>query len=198
MSSRLRNPVIAVDVDLSVVDSGQVWFNYLEENCIDKDPYIEMFNEEGLMSYNLSKHYTMPKGLSAFDFWKKEDLYDNLTCYESAKILLAHLYKKGWEIVWVSWCFDCGQHAESKANMLRREFPFISQEDFHFCQTKSKGIFSKSFNYFIDDRNTFLNSMDESVVCFKINTPYTQDEGLTREVITVDSWDEITNLLGEF
>lgn len=190
-----RKPVIAVDVDLTIVDSGQAWYNWLEVNCIESENYEDMFDDEGRLPYNLSKHYIMPEDMDAFDFWNKEDLYDNLTCYESAKRVLAHLYKKGWDIVWISWCFDHGKHAESKANLLRREFPFITKEDFHFCQTKSKGIFSRSFDYFIDDRHNFLNSMDESVTCFKMNTPYTQDEELTRSVFTVDSWDEVINLL---
>ncbi|CAM0062026.1 unknown function [Vibrio phage K406] len=190
-----RKPVIAVDVDLTVVDTGQAWYDWLEANAIEATHYEEMFDNDGKLPYNLAQHYTMPEGVDAFDFWRLENLYDEAVCYESAKVVLEHLYKKGWEIVWISWCFDHGQHAESKANMLRREFSFIEQKDFHFCQTKSKGIFSKSFDYFIDDRSAFINEMDESVVCFQINTPYTQDEELTRPVFTVDSWDEIINLL---
>ena len=190
-----RKPVIAVDVDLTLVDTGIEWLEWLQRKytCKDLVNFIDKC-EASEIPYNLSTEFNVDHG-DPFDFWKQGDLYDNLTCYESSKIVLEHLYKKGWEIVFISWCFDHGQHAESKANMLRREFSFIDKEDFHFCQTKSKGIFSKSFDYFIEDRHSFINSMKKSVTCFKINTPYTQDEELTRECFVVDSWDEIINIL---
>lgn len=188
-----RNPVIAVDVDLTVVDTGQAWYDWLETNCVESTPYGEMFDKDGKLPYNLAKHYTMPEGVDAFDFWLKEDLYDEAVCYEDSKRVLEHLYKKGWEIVFVSWCYGKGQHMDSKHRMLRREYSFIDDHDFHFVTTKSKYLVNCQFA--VDDRNLFCNQYHKDVTVFKINTPYTQDEELTRPVFQVDSWDEIINLL---
>ena len=41
-----RKPVIAVDVDLTIVDSGQAWYNWLEVNCIESENYEDMFDDE--------------------------------------------------------------------------------------------------------------------------------------------------------
>lgn len=188
-----RKPVIAVDVDLTIVDSGQAWYDWLEANCVDCTTYEDMIDSEGNLPYNLAPYYTLPRGWDAFEFWIREDLYDEAVCYESSKRVLEHLYKNGWEIVFVSWCFGKGEHMESKHQMLRREYSFIDDHDFHFITTKSKYLVNCQFA--VDDRNSFCNQYNEDVTVFKINTPYTQDEELTRPVFSVDSWNEIINLL---
>ena len=189
-----RKPVIAVDVDLTIChDVASEWKDWLELNgeMTGIDKYLTDSLEDNL-DYNLSNYFFTPN-VDPFDFWRKTGLYDNLTCCDSSKRALQHLYNKGWEIVFVTWCFGKSEHMESKHQMLRREYPFIEDKDFHFMNTKSKYLIN--CRYAVDDRNIFCNQYSDDVVMFKINTPYTQDEELTRPVFTVDSWDEIINLL---
>ncbi|CAM0070190.1 unknown function [Vibrio phage K354] len=189
-----RKPVIAVDVDLTIChDVACEWKDWLELNgeMTGITKYLTDSLEDNL-DYNLSNYFLTPN-IDPFDFWRKTDLYDTLTCCDSSKRVLQHLYNKGWEVVFVSWCYGKGTHMESKHRMLRREYSFINDQDFHFVTTKSKYLIN--CQYAVDDRNSFCNQYSDDVVMFKINTPYTQDEELTRPVFTVDPWDEIINLL---
>ncbi|CAH9014520.1 putative 5' nucleotidase [Vibrio phage 501E54-1] len=188
-----RRPIIAVDVDLTITASDVEWKNWLLHHCefTGIDAFMEDLDKDAV-EYKLSEYFYCGD-LNPFEFWKLPDLYDGMFCDEMSKVVLKHLYDKGWEIIFLSWCYGKGEHMESKHKMLRREYNFIVDTDFHFMTTKSKNL--AKCDYIVDDRNSFINQMDEEVQCFKINTPYTQDEELTRDCIVVDSWSEIINML---
>ena len=189
------NKVAIVDVDITLVDSPSKWMEFLQANC-SHIYYNKMCNDNPL-EYDLSKYFEMKVGVDPFDFWRQYNLYDDLSCDMEASNAIYNLYKDGWKILFMSYCFEDGSHATSKIKMLKYEFPFISEEDFHFINTKNKGLYSPIADVIVDDRNEFLNQMDGSVTCFKINSPYTQDYSLTRDVILVDSWEEIYDKLKE-
>ena len=192
-----RKPVIAVDVDLTICqDVGLYWQDWLFMNYHIKN-FEEFIQdcESNEIKYDLSKYFHIEDGGDPFDFWRNKTLYDNLSCCDKSKVVLKHLYDKGWEIIFATWCFGKSEHMESKHQMLRREYPFIKDEDFHFMNTKSKYLVN--CQYAVDDRNSFCNQYAEDITVFKINTPFTQDQALTRNVFSVDSWNEIINLLEE-
>ena len=73
----MGKPVLGVDVDITVVDTGKVWLEWLEQKC-GKLP-------KGLpdvLPYNLSELWGIPD--SGMDFWRQRNLYDGLTPREHA------------------------------------------------------------------------------------------------------------------
>lgn len=181
-----RKPVIAIDVDLTLVRSDLAWKDWLYNLCIERDDKVVT---DIIKDYNLGKYYKFSQEVNAFDFWKKADLYDNLHCLPMAIDTIRGLYQYGCEICFVSYCFDLGQHTQSKANMLRRDFSFINKEDFHFVATKSKYLINA--DYIIDDRINFINQFDSNVKAIYLERNYTQDEEFNRNVYIVECWQDI-------
>ncbi len=191
-------PVIGVDIDLTIVDpvmGEQGWFEWLKRKYGIATAEVFNLGEDmllGNLDYNLTQYFHITEGGDPFSYWKDETLYDNMTCYEDAKLVLQKLYEEyNFKIVFVSYTMQCGTHSLSKLNLLKREFPFISDEDFHFHQTKDKGLLSPCLDYMVDDRNVFLNQMVDTVKCFKYSTEYTQCCELQRDVDEVSNWSEI-------
>ena len=192
---------IGVDVDGVMLDISDPWMRYLKRRYPFKG--VNQWNsdvENGCIDYNLGNYFNIPPTENSLKFFKYEKLYDKLSCYESARIVLQKLYEEGWNIIFISYCADCGSHAKSKAQMLQRECNFIAPEDFHFVQTKSKGVFAGVLTAFIDDRNSFINQLLDSeheVLCIKKDTPYKQDEELLHSVPVVQDWYDVYEILGE-
>lgn len=195
-----RKGIIGVDVDLTVVESGQIWFQWLKEKTgqdLDWKKIVESYSFR--LPYNISQVFAIPVSLDPFDFWRKSDLYDNAKCFTDAKEVLRKLYEEGYDIVFISYCFDCGTHAVSKAQMLRREFDFLGEKDFHFVQTRSKGVLSNSLDYMVDDRVGFLNQMEINTKCFLMDSFYRQDEVEKRPMMWVDNWYTVyRNITGNY
>ena len=82
--------------------------------------------------------------------------------------------------------------------MLQREFNFIVPKDFHFVQTKSKGVFAGSLDAFVDDRNSFINQLlnaESDVQCIKMDSAYVQDEELVIDVPVTKTWYYVYDIL---
>jgi len=106
--------LIGVDVDGVVVDT------------------INLYKEA-------SKHLDDP-----LDFWRSEDLYDNLQPMEGAVEKLEQL-SKYFGIVFISRLK--GQHHKSKYYFLERYFPFMTE----FMGTHGKWVMNNSVEAMIDD-----------------------------------------------
>ncbi len=192
---------IGVDVDLTVCDISPNWMRYLKKRY----PFTHsaQYNEDvknGEVSYNLGDYFTIPPTESSLTFFNYERLYDKAGCFYDAQVTLQKLYEEGWDIIFISYCADCGTHAKSKAQMLQREFNFIAPKDFHFVQTKSKGVFAGSLDAFVDDRNSFLNQLlnaESDVQCIKMNSIYVQDEELVIDVPVAKTWYDVYDILGD-
>lgn len=194
MRTRL-NKVIGVDVDLTVVNSALAWFTWLNEKCGQDLNFYEIWADRMELPYNISTLFDIPEGLDPFDFWRKPDLYDDLESIPRSSKVIRKLYEMGYDIVFISYCFDCGTHSQSKVNFLKREFDFITEKDFHFVQTRSKGVLSKSLDYMVDDRIEFLNQMEDNVNCIMFNAFFEQDEKTRRPYDVASNWFQVFQLI---
>lgn len=182
----MKNKILAVDVDLTVVDSAFHWWKWLEEKT-----------NAGL-SYDLVSRYydfTIPyaplwasMGLSGtpLDFWRGEHVYDQMTPLEGSVEALMNIKKLGWNICFVSALK--GLHHKSKYEFLERNFPFMDG----FAGTKEKWMVNA--DAIIDDRNRFLNMFNSDIIRIKKITPHDQDVGLIGGCLEFNDW----NTLGEY
>lgn len=179
----MTDKICAVDVDLTVVDSGYAWYKWLE------DMTKVGFSYEWVSQwYDFSIPYAVAwknKGCSGspFDFWRGKRVYDNLEPIEGCVDALETLSKKGYKIVFVS--AIKGDHHKSKHSFLKRNFPFMSG----FVATKEK--WAVKADIIIDDRNKFLNMFGDDVMKIQTVTPFDQDEPLKGAVDKyIDDWFE--------
>lgn len=123
--------LIAVDVDLTVVDTLTPWMHWLEEFTDEK-----VKNESG--AYNLEpeiREILLRAGrddVDPLEYWKNPCLYDYREPIPGAVENLKKFYQE--DIVFVSSCFP--EHTASKIRFLEKHFPFaagfIATHDKHF------------------------------------------------------------------
>lgn len=139
----MNKPIIAVDVDLTVVDSLTPWFKWLRQ--YSDEP---VWNRDN--SYDLAPEMRAILDRAGYvnvdplDFWRQNNLYHHMTPIEGCVDALRAAYKRGCEIVFVSSCF--AEHTNSKAWMIKRHFPFASG----FIATHDKHFVG--YDMLIDDR----------------------------------------------
>lgn len=175
----MSRPIIACDVDCTIVDTGREHWKWLCEKTVEDNP----FPDGVLLPYNLGECFGVPED-EAMDFWRSETLYDELEPIAGCVDVLEHLSKEA-EIVFVSQIK--GRHTRSKYYFLKKWFPFMAG----YVATKEKRF--ARCDILIDDRLHHLASMPESVKTFLIETPYEQDERYKdfKPTLTFRSWEDI-------
>lgn len=172
---------IGVDVDLTVVDTGRVWCNWLEYKgaTLDFKAYAKAM-DFGRAPYNISKLAIVPDCVDPLDFWRDPKLYDSLSPLEGSVETLKALHDKGHKIVFVS--AIKGDHHKSKYYFLKKHFPFLSGVVF----TKEKHFVN--LDVMIDDRCDVLNKFDGEKTCkIRFDTVYEQSEKCEAHFV-VKSW----------
>jgi 5'(3')-deoxyribonucleotidase len=96
------------------------------------------------------------------DFFDRPHLYDNININASIITQIRRLSKIT-NIVFISACFD--SHIESKKNMLDRAFSSFMCVELINSKTKYEVL----VDYMIDDRESVLLNMPNSVMCMKSN-----------------------------
>ena len=153
---------LGIDVDNTVVSHEKEWKEWSKKHNLKLD---------------LTKEVTNPKLL---EFWKQEDLYDNIKPIPSAVKAINNLYNTSmYEIIFVSHCFP--EHIQSKINFLNKYFKYHS-----FVNTKDKHLLN--LDILIDDRDFFT---DEIPIKILIKTDLETDA----KIDYVMDWDEIYNFL---
>ena len=110
---------IGVDVDLTIVDTLTEWVEWWEEKTGKEFPWHKIGSDFSINDA-LKEHMD---ATAVLDFWKKEDLYDDLEpIYGVFKTL--SLLSTGYDIYFLSHCQP--EHFESKKRFLDRYFPFHS------------------------------------------------------------------------
>lgn len=174
--------IIGVDVDLTVVPSDRMWFDWCNSKCRKQLNYDEVI-AAGSVPYDFGKLFGFVEPSIALDFWCDEGIYDEIEpldgAVESLKIL-----SKDHDIVFVSKLM--GNHYYSKTEMLKRYFPFAAG----FIGTDRKQ-FAK-VDLLIDDRIDHLNKVQNAGIApIQYMTPYLQDEELTRDIAFIKSWTDL-------
>lgn len=114
--------IIAVDVDETLVKTGTLWLSWLEGVCQTK---LDLSNKTRL-DYNLTTYFKEElayQGLTGMEFWKQDNLYDNLLPIGGSVEALESLYKQGASVVALSAHY--GRHAASKRDWVYRHYPFV-------------------------------------------------------------------------
>ncbi len=172
--------VIAIDVDLTVVDSLNPWLDWFNER-VGAD-----LEHAQLLQYNLApimRQQAAKQGHFDFDpyvYWKQPDLYDKLEPLGGAVDIIKKLNRLH-TVVWVSHCFP--EHENSKINFLRKfgeNIPFIS--------TQTKKLVA--FDVIIDDNLDILNTIHDGrfrIQYNELSKPWTRNE--TVGDLLIDKWD---------
>lgn len=186
--------VIAVDVDLTVVDMAPFWWSWLQEQTECDRPYPH-FGHIGEIDYDLSNYFKEEleeKGIDGHDYWRQKNIYDGKVPIPGSRETLCRLFLRGHDIIFVSQLK--GDHHKSKVEFLKRHFPYMKA----FVGTKEK--WAVRCDVLIDDRESHLASMPDDVILVKYNTPYTQNvslRGTGRNFFLCD-WSHIDELFRYF
>lgn len=171
--------VLAVDVDITLVDTDIAWMRWLDKLTGRDLAYTYGVDN---LPYDVSKLYEpyLMNKTDAMDFWRQEDLYDSMLPQHGSVESLKLLSKWGWDILFVSQIK--GNHSKSKFYFLKKYFPFMAG-----------AIWTKEKHYvrcdaIIDDRNKVLQKMPENVKCLKYWSRYDQEVDLTRPHSYFPGW----------
>lgn len=138
---------LAVDVDMTVVDVLQPWVQWMGIN--HPEDYIHPAYEslDGHYNHHLADLYGVdPDQIN--DFWKKNDLYDNLQPMDGSVEAYKKL-KEHFDVYFLTICY--AGHKDSKQSFLQRHFG----EDIEMIDSMScKSHYD--FNMLIDDNPKVL------------------------------------------
>lgn len=197
-----KTPIL-IDVDLTFVDSGWPWLDWMTDvyQCDpDSDAMHRDRHETGLYNYNLSKYFPnrCKEAIPPYEFWEDPHLYDKLTPLPGAVEAIRRLHEAEHPIRFVSYCKK--GHFSSKVRFLKRHCPFLDLDNgtdgSGFYATKVKA--GVSGGVIIDDRNQFLNQFPDDVIKVKFDTPFSQDvEPRTQYDLVSKDWNVIAEWLLE-
>lgn len=141
----MNKPIIAVDVDLTVVDTLNDWLQWFSmasggATIHNKSNSYDLVPEMKKVLESVGRGHIDP-----FMYWRMKDLYDNLEPVEGSVEKLQECFEKGFEIVFVSLCVP--SHTQSKIDFVNKYFPFHSG----FIATDKKELVR--YDYLIDDKH---------------------------------------------
>jgi len=163
----MKQPIrIAIDVDLTIVDTLDVWFDWLEMKSGIGKPFLKkvIFDEfyksddEYHLEKYMKKYYPEP-----LKFWKQPDLYDNLKPFDEFFSFLetvsntASDYKVPIEFMFISFVFP--EHCGSKMRFLQKYFPHIPV--YLVKGHKDKNLIE--FDVLIDDYRKLVDKFQEKI-----------------------------------
>lgn len=113
----INGKTIAIDIDLTVVDSVTGWLNWFEEKTgkkfVDSPGFIEdyapIMTSQGLQC-------------DACDYWRQSSLYDTMEPFEDCIDALEKMKSMGATLIFASACFP--EHIKSKERFIKKYFPF--------------------------------------------------------------------------
>lgn len=176
---------IIVDIDLTVVETARVWWDYLVAKSVTKIAYDVYLATYGTIPYDIAKLF--PDVQNGHSFWYQNDLYDDLVPLPNAvKVLLDIKTRFGYEIVFCS--HVCGGHYDSKIAFIDRFFPFADA----IVITGEKFIIEGDL--VVEDRNEYIN-MINATHYIKMDTPYEQINVLSKQVHTVSNWNQVLDFV---
>lgn len=198
----------AFDVDNTVCNPVPAWIEFMKERSTSWHPSIDRLDVEAYWNadgeddqqfpYALANLFRPKEGYNLghlYSFWNETNAYDQMEVLEESKKLIRKLYEAGHGIYFISYCFDTGNHVQSKINMLRRGYDFIKTEDFNFIDAKHKEQYARLFDVFIDDRLEYIADMPESVECILLDTPFGEQKECYRSYYPAGNWSAIDRII---
>lgn len=121
----MRKPIIGIDVDLTVVDSLQPWFDYSGVNLeTSKTPYSINGSYGDFILENMDVEATEESDI--LRYWDLPNLYDNMVPHKGVCEFVHELSKEA-NVVFISVCQPA--HKRSKEIFLERHFGDIPLVD---------------------------------------------------------------------
>lgn len=188
----MSKKVIAIDVDLTVVDTLTPWLNWFYSKTLKR---VE--NES--RSYNLEHEMIdliKDSGVPPFNplaFWHQSNLYDNLPPLPGSVEAVNRMIEAGYTVVFVSSCVSA--HTDSKIRFLQKHF----HKDCKFIATFHKELVD--YVLLIDDR---LSHIKEGNIhrpgCYHylfagVRLDGTEEDRNGVKCSVVNGWDHVTKLL---
>ena len=192
----MRKCRILIDIDNTIVDPLAKWLVWGKTNSSSFDE--EKFNEDyrnGTVDYNVSSYFDLHEGVNFLDFFRQNDLYDDLELLPHAKDIIHELVASGnYEVVFIS--YSKSWHLKSKFSLIKRNFPFVIDGKLGaMVSCKHKKFVSGDI--IIDDRHSFLNDHPAKLK-IKYNSIYTQDEDLREKVVSASNWLDVSRIIKDF
>lgn len=189
----ITDKTIIIDIDNTILCPMDKWIAWAltNANYCDEQRYMRD-RIKGNVDYNFSNYFDLHEGVDGLDFFRQEDLYDDMELLPDAKHVITSLSEEN-TILFVS--FSKSWHLKSKFSIIKRNFPWVIEgERGAFISCKHKHHIPADL--FIDDRYELLSKHPAKLkIC--MNTPFTQTEELDENNVTrVDNWNEIGKLLG--
>lgn len=177
-----RTNRIGVDVDGVVTPTDEMWYNWCR-HWFDEDVTVPI-------DYNLLLRFCNNKDI--MQFWKQDDLYQNVPINPDCREVLQSLHDLGNEIVFVSRITD--PHGHSKWDFLKDNFPFMKG----VMWTREKWL--AGVDVMIDDKLSTLNlcATESGMTCLHYQTRFIE-RGVNpvKGIHKVTNWLDIHKLLGE-
>lgn len=141
----ITKQTIAVDVDLTVVDTLASWVKWFEKETGKEFEWGDLCDRS--IKDIMQEHMKDPKS-----YWEGNDIYDNLSPEKHCVETLLRLSLE-YNIVFVT--ASRSGHMTSKDNFLNRNFPFHSG----IVHTSNKELIDA--DYFIDDFDQYVSTLRE-------------------------------------
>lgn len=160
--------ILVVDVDETVVKLRDVWADWMYLVYKNRPDFSKDINDPVLL-----------------EFWKREDLYDNLKPISGVVDYINDLSKK-YQVVFISHCFE--EHWKSKLRFLERNFEFDG-----FLKAYEGMKFYT--DYVIEDRIYLfkkIKKVNPNAICLQLDTVF---QGSSKDIDYRFDWNEIFNFL---
>jgi 5'(3')-deoxyribonucleotidase len=175
----MSSKIIALDVDLTVVDPLPKWISWFEAKTGTKFPQDKL---RGHKLEKVMKQY-MKTDENPLDFWNISDLYDDLEPIAESVKYYQEAVGLGYEVLFVT--ASMHGHMDSKTNFLNKHFPMNSG----IIHTKFKQYVK--MDILVDDNEHFINEVQikqPDTKCFMVKTILNEDSFLYPPL----TWEQIS------
>lgn len=159
----------SVDCDLTVCPSDVGWFNWLWERASDEEACLfshRQFEELNTLPYNLASLF--PSVDNPMEYWNNLD-YDQFQPLDGSIEALERI-NHYFPVIFTSH-IEGGSHGKSKANWIKKHYPFQSG----IIYTREKSVLCGSVVGHVDDRLSHLKGF-EITKRYLFNTKYLQED----------------------
>ena len=192
--------VVAIDVDLTFVDSGRAWLDWCQKKTgLPMNVFLPPQNPQMRFYYDLTKYFPACFKSDLRLFWKLGNIYDNLEPLPDAVDTIKWLHDEGATIWFLTGSLSHKQHV-NKFDFLNKWCPFLElkwggqgnryeNELIRVNDMREKVEFA--WDVLIDDRIEAFPSLEDNHNGYSIlmDTPYDQNcTDLMRVDAIVHGW----------
>lgn len=196
----MTNPVVMIDCDGVLVDTGAHWHKWLHDrfelNDSEVDKWIDGWGHMQKKPYNLTKLYQFPTGVTGFEYWNNQSLYDGLSPTDGAVSALQEIKSQlNMDIVVVSKVV--GNHFESKQKWIRNHFPMVDAIFLTEAGSSEKAkTFARCDAVVEDSLIQLIEFANQDVLKLHYQTDYVQEGVETMvDIYPVSTWNEVVDWL---